>query len=626
MKKLILFFLACSVLVSCSDSSSKKEESPPLKIPEQEPTQSPPSSSGPSTEVGTNGKPPEPEIPQKDQASEGSLANCVQEICGDRYPIVDRISESAKPGLMIENLASQIRPKTLENLKISMEITVEKRKVVTEFMSKFIKEGTKLDLSEREKVFFNLIKLSNLEMNLVYRAIRPNDFDASLLAQLFPSLSDLEIKAVQKLHMYYLLSLYADGLSVDPRDLWTPELESLNEHISSLASLIQIRRNNIYESFVHDWSFQDSDILERASIGMPLSEAEYHYLGKLLVKSWALENLGLVSDDPIFSEIPVNSFSALTLVTEQLDRQIELQNNENLAPEVIFNGSLGICKASMIGALAKSPSTYEIEYFRSLIEDSRPAFAKVTFEKLKMAYQGPAMISFPRTAEEIQNHWQDSFEISVESKKKVLQRMRNSDLGDSKNQLSMLVASQLEKNGHRFDEQVETCREFYPYSLSDHYKPSRKVISLSWSSVRFHEYGLGILAHEIGHHISNERNNTIETTKSCLDRKGGGPKRSEEDFADVYAAEVVKTYNSMRPEFASKNFGCLLMQPSNKDKAFEYSEDPLPVPFEEDGDEHSPGIFRTLAIQWTQSQLPASCQRRLSELGIQTFNNYCKLE
>jgi hypothetical protein len=179
---------------------------------------------------------------------------------------------------------------------------------------------------------------------------------------------------------------------------------------------------------------------------------------------------------------------------------------------------------------------------------------------------------------------------------------------------------------------IESCKDLEPKGIVDASYSSVDMITMSWQSAMFPEFGASVMAHELGHAISGavgKLSSGIEAysdTRACTTSKHqdllSAEKRNElvvryqeEDWADEFAATTINELNKIWPY--SKNFACLLI--GTKDKQY----DGLILQTVENPDTHSTSFLRGLVAQSKMGSLPASCMKALSQAEAQTIQRRC---
>jgi hypothetical protein len=201
-----------------------------------------------------------------------------------------------------------------------------------------------------------------------------------------------------------------------------------------------------------------------------------------------------------------------------------------------------------------------------------------------------------------------------------------------------------------YDDISGVCRMYMEPTLSDRMLGAHGQGKLSWSSVRFPKFGVGIAAHEIGHYVStqlktlgDEKNGDnylglkevlpLWEARSCINswapanfsevfdqmialaepypeekaRNAEGA-FTEENWADYFSAKIIGSMRSKYPWIG--NFACQLL---NKNKNGNY----ITKLDHNDQDTHSSGFKRALLVQKVMGlEMPRSCQKIIKDQNL----------
>lgn len=199
----------------------------------------------------------------------------------------------------------------------------------------------------------------------------------------------------------------------------------------------------------------------------------------------------------------------------------------------------------------------------------------------------------------------------------------------SEDDLALMAIVGADDSADEEDEQSElssACRKMKPEQISDYSLTGFGKINISWQTVKF-ETGVGVLGHEFGHVTSRAiqeatpfGDSAYKSVKECTASRHssqlGQTATDEEDFADVFAAEIVKAIGG-KP----KNLGCILIGNTES----RYGEEgglTLKKPAGS-SDSHSSSFHRLLVqeLDLGRSMSPA-CQRVIDQ-GLPQMNRSC---
>lgn len=184
-------------------------------------------------------------------------------------------------------------------------------------------------------------------------------------------------------------------------------------------------------------------------------------------------------------------------------------------------------------------------------------------------------------------------------------------------------------------------------AVTDYSIPGFKVISLSWFTAAFPQYGVGIAAHEVGHLVSGlirnmgsrevnrPRAEKFRESLSCVANRNiflqsplelwGATKGtsensqwSEEDWADHFASQVLielQSRNLVESKYL-QNFGCALVYKKSGDAEAKLEPSPGAV--------HSSGLLRLLTIARDTGKSTELCGGLLQQALPAEKNPMCK--
>lgn len=169
------------------------------------------------------------------------------------------------------------------------------------------------------------------------------------------------------------------------------------------------------------------------------------------------------------------------------------------------------------------------------------------------------------------------------------------------------------------------CSSLQPSGPSDHALTTLGKISLSWPTVKYPEFGVGVIAHELGHLVSTAMGRTSSSQfrqiRQCTVMRHLSPSNPsfvgnmnyvEEDWADTFAAQVLRGISSR------KNFACIFL--AKDGSTYGSEEQPLSLENSNRSDTHSADFFRAIQFQLELGSLPASCRQVVTSTGHSFFN------
>ncbi len=228
------------------------------------------------------------------------------------------------------------------------------------------------------------------------------------------------------------------------------------------------------------------------------------------------------------------------------------------------------CRAALVNADRAAPSEAELKKANEAISAIRDYTLKVVHDEMNLDAETRKKVvdtilglnfKYPLSREHLlKSHLRKAKAALQEEEQEyaALEKHRVNDL------LLLIYASII--NGHFKEIEKalnDVCRGYDPSSLDDHVITAFGHVNLSWQTIRFLDLGFSVIAHEFGHVVSAALANEspYEALKTCLKRRHGTDQeidKSEEDFADWFAARVVRR---ARLEGGAKagNLACMLM-------------------------------------------------------------------
>lgn len=184
---------------------------------------------------------------------------------------------------------------------------------------------------------------------------------------------------------------------------------------------------------------------------------------------------------------------------------------------------------------------------------------------------------------------------------------------------------QLETKAKLLEDSIKTDCDIETQTFTDFAVPAFDQVNVSWASLAFPEYSIGILSHELGHIVSGEIR-TLGLTKpksitafteslNCVANRNPfqeddvklskfeNTEWSEEDWADHFSAFVMTDLKKRKSIWIdnSKNIGCALVAGEGK----EYGLNGInPTP----GDVHTAPLMRMFMIESDRGQQTPACQ------------------
>ncbi len=411
--------------------------------------------------------------------------------------------------------------------------------------------------------------------------------------------SDVRKKLNEEFKATALAKVYGMATVLGPRDY----LENLYKG----ASLAEAARKEI----------KIIELLrDKLNIGVKANLIQADSLSLTTVRSGVepdLEEMKQIMNDSYFMRL-------MSWLTNDKNSQVDLINiDEDMLKDLYFNANLSKtmkddientqnsaaeCEQTYYRALTLYPQTSDLDIFRKTAESVRQETLSLLGEN-DPAYQivKETEFHFPMDANKVSGYWLKQLQSDSESDKRSLELTRNYNA-----ETTMIMAMVLSA---RYPGRKNFCQNLIDLQISDKSlslgeKHSVDAgIKISWFSVKYPAYGAGIVAHELGHVVS-QNSSQYDHQKQCLANKQSN-QYMEEDIADFIAAKVsVRLQNQMK----QGNFGCILAsteETSDSSNAFnqrqQFSLSPDP------NDVHSSGLYRALQIAMNRKEnIPVTCK------------------
>ena len=251
------------------------------------------------------------------------------------------------------------------------------------------------------------------------------------------------------------------------------------------------------------------------------------------------------------------------------------------------------CEASFYQSINLAPKKEEIEKFDdlknqvkkaslSLLSPSDPAYAVVEKTDFYLPYN----------SEESVGLWRDAFKEEIRKDKASVARS---------GQFGAIEAYVLAiTNSLTAHAETKLCDGMYDPNLIDSITPEDGASRLSWMTVRYPQYGITVLAHEIAHVVFHHSTH-FESEKQCINKQNNSDKYTKEDFADLLAIRTEVNLEKSGMDLTGKkaNVGCLFASTRIGESFMNTTPE----------DTHSSHLSRAVKFAlYRKQELPASCK------------------
>ncbi|MBY0315720.1 MAG: hypothetical protein K2Q26_09385 [Bdellovibrionales bacterium] len=319
----------------------------------------------------------------------------------------------------------------------------------------------------------------------------------------------------------------------------------------------------------------------------------------------------------------------------KIAQRLAVKNEEQL--QFYVGAIVQSCHQSVGSSIETAPSEFLRERAVANIKDIKAKAKKLIQFKNKEAQRrweillSSTWYSFPSTAKALENNIlrrlnaevmeQTIYQGQLASPATVLLDIALSEEAPSNILKASPLKQEMDAVTRALSRMRDLCKSYEAETLTDHIYASDGNVYLSWFTLKNPDLGYGIIAHELGHHVSHLMRTefNLQKTKSakdlltpgsiwfhrdCVDRYHGGSldgkdhPHSEEDLADYFAGQV------LRLKGPTRNYVCPLIAENG---------DTYDVQFESDlSRRYAPAIFRLLHVEKTAGVLSESCSQTVS--------------
>lgn len=449
-------------------------------------------------------------------------------------------------------------------------------------------------------------------------------FNTAKLKEILPQATEDEINAI---------TLLADVITLNVRigRLMEMSYESMMNAIQPGKSVRDGQIAEAYNILLADEKLRrlmpldasiksDQLVLTKALKGDTLSAAEQLVMKDSIKSRFSIEALLDDSLQKAFGKIPLNMDLAMS---EAGTAYAQSETAKALATPTSVKGFLqqGVeaCSTKLAYAYAALPRQAQIDTFKKMLNDVKATARGMMEERTKTSLPNAfnAEIYLPTAREVSISDWKSSLTMAKNSADLSIATLKKLDLSDPRNLQAVAMAFVISAPDKLFSEVLSFCEKVQPPFLSDSAARRTGAINLSWPTIVHPEVGISIIAHEIGHVASYNWSENLKAEKDCLTARQGGTQYLEEDFADLFSAEV---FNRSKGKIADVNMaplGCGLL---SRDKNTWALGDLVAVK----GDTHSSNFYRLLSGATMTSRMTPQCGDYLKAKNVTQFDNYCQ--
>lgn len=320
--------------------------------------------------------------------------------------------------------------------------------------------------------------------------------------------------------------------------------------------------------------------------------------------------------------ININDFSERRNISSDLSNDIELLGAYQSTEKVLNSMT---CDAAFGTAQLILPSRAELGQMRRMADDTVERFIDKT--DILLSPQTKAALkssmnewkaSLPQSKEDHAEQFLQAlrdFKADLQARNRAEEALLESPNKDAIMQLELFNVTSTQRGEFLVVEPHQFCANLTPVAVSDAALFSTNLFSVGPVSLRHPEYGVNVIAHELGHLLYNQLENHagsstnskqwFESTKSCLvgQHDESGSQYLMEDWADFVSAKIA---------LSPKNTACMLYNENSAGALLQFS-------LSTTSDSHSSPLFRLLNFEVQRGrEIPAQCAAALRTKGEQT--------
>lgn len=359
--------------------------------------------------------------------------------------------------------------------------------------------------------------------------------------------------------------------------------------------------------------------VNKALASLPLSEPEQAALSDAYLDSLGMR---MATDETVLEQF---RYIPLDLKALQVEVKSKFENSKlkpvfDKKPSIkgLYQEAYGKCMTYLDYSYAALPSRSAIQRFQQFL----PAIEKIAqsiIEERKHVSLDSSFRSeyqFPMAQEDFVSNMTQIFNGKKED---MDSQMRNEVDLSAKDGFAIglfIVTTYNDKNF--LGEPVSLCEQMIPAPVDDASFSKAGVIKVGRVSILHPELGVAVIAHEYGHQVQAKFQSDINEELNCLRAIQGSDQYLNEDFADLFSAELVKRLGYDLNSVQLENIGCAINSSENE------SFTPDSLKNANVKDVHSSGLYRLIAFSSMTTGVTSQCQKVLNESNETRFNKYCR--
>ncbi len=561
------------------------------------------------------------------QESTPSSVACINSLCGEANPFGHPFEGNKK-------LEDATKAKMDIELKKSVEKymgrLINKALIQDNLFQQMIAQKDKLSITPKMAALLQSFRYAN-KLNEFWKAFDLSEnsggyvLNRDKLKGMMPNLNEDEINAIASFNQMIGFVLKNNSLFNMPLELvlkaLNPELTLIEAQKAKAIQIIMVKGLIQDISPLTKYTNPVSVFSQRASSGATLSENEKVIFKKNLQNSYIVSYVLRAEVQEKFAKLPLDISQAVTEFQKTYSESKKYKAVHN--PKSIRNllqESVSTCSSRLAYAYMALPTDKQKNNFKADFEKIRLTAQQIIEAKTNSSLTDAFKIEvlLPGSRESFLSDIKSSFQDSTASYDEGIRELKKLDLKDAAVLGSVFATSMTFPDEDLLGEALEFCDQAKSPGLNDAALSQLKMINLSWLTVLHPKLGIGIVAHELGHIASANWKNYFKSEKNCLTQKQGSEKYLEEDFADLFATEVLRRMDYKSNGTVLGNFSCAFQ--NRTDVGWSLGE----LKNTNKTDDHAASFYRLMAVASSGTQLTNQCQAYLNSQSEIRFENYCK--
>ena len=629
--KLLFGLLILSTVASCqfrseTPASNRLANSP--NLPGDVSQNLPTDSTTPSVPAGPSGLPIDfvpGTSPEPGSSSDSLDLQCIKSLCGRNNPLAHPFELSADAeGAAVTVVIDKVR-KPLQNY---MGRVIHQALLRDQYFKQMFAAPGQIELTPEKAAFVLAARAAN-KLNTYMPSVTTDSngrlkFDREKLAQILGKNKQVELPAILSLENFLNFVVQNAPIFDNSLELIIKMFYQNLDYVEAIkqeAIAISLVKNYIYQ-LAPSMAFRTPDdlVLNKAMTGQPLSFTEKNIFKMAIRQRFILSYLIVPEVQNEFKKLPLDVASILGEIqqTYLASKQAKAVANPTTIKSLLTS-AVQTCATKLSYSYAALPSTEQMQLFKKVFAGTQLTAKSMIEERLKSSLTEPldVQLILPPTRDEALQSWITSLQDAVKASDVAVKQASQIDMKNSASFGDIFLAAATFNDSEMLEPILEFCDHAKLPFLDDAAVRGMNTINLSWPTITHPRMGIGIVAHELGHIISGRWPDLVAKEQQCLQSKQGTQLYVEEDFADLFAAEIGKRTNFVIEDVPVGNYACSLLPRKEPNWLPGSLKNAIPM------DPHSSGFFRLIATAEMSGRQTNECRNYLSSVQETRFSNYC---